>query len=398
MKALAADLQTVGYSGRIMTTAFGTYRVISHAGPATVFEKPGGELVLRFPTPDRGFETLVIRELGERISDNFVPTGLEFRAEVRSSSIEEAVARGASLADGVASFITLVSGVGTPIVRPMLCYEITQGKSEREFRQFFDDVTFLSPSRRFLPHEQLLDRIDRFYKIQEPAVSERIIRAIRWYRWGTGSPDPYDRFVAYWIGLEALNKILQERLRIEDDKTDCPKCGHSWVTTPTVSGIRAFVRQFLEDGGRLYQRMHALRISVMHSNAPLDSLTSEIAELAPKAGNALLAAVFYLLSIDPPWNFPAQILTNAFPFRVVVKAKILSDKIEDAFSNKEDPHFKAEHALVEFSPERLVGGTLKMKVTTRITAVIGSKAKFNVYGWGIQGEGKGELSIDDISR
>jgi hypothetical protein len=382
----------------VMSNQLGIYRVICHAKPATLFEKPGGELVLRFPTPDRGLETVVIRELTQRVSENFVPIGLEFRAEVKAPTIEEAIVKGASLADGVASFITLVTGAGTPTVRPMLCYEITEGKSEREFRQFFDDATFMNPSKRVLPHIDLIDRIDRFYKIPEPAISERTLRAIRWYRWGTSSADPYDRFVAYWIGLEALNKILQDRLKAEDVKTSCPKCGYSWAPFPTVTGIREFVKQFFEDGGSLYERMHALRINIMHSKVPLDTLSSEVAELAPKAGNVLLAAIYHLLSVTWPWNFPSHILTNAFPFRVVVEARIMSEKIEDAFLDQQDPHFKPEHILVEFGHERKTGGKLRMKVTSRLTAVIGAASKFSVYGWGIQGEGKGELSIDDVSR
>jgi hypothetical protein len=381
-----------------MAQKWSTYRVICQAKPATVFSKPGGELVLRFPTPDRGYENVVIREIGEKISENFVPTGLELRAEVQAESIEEGMLRGASLADAVCSFITLVSGAGTPTVRPMLCYEITDGKSEREFRQFLDDVSFLNPSKRVLHPEDLIDRIERTYNIKDPAVSERILRAIRWYRWGTGSTDPYDKFVAYWIGLEALNKVLQDRLKIRDDKTTCQKCGYSWVTTPTVSGIREFVKQFFDEGEQLYKRIHTLRIDLMHSKEALEGLAGEIAELAPTTGNVLVAAISYLVSIDPPWKFPTHTLTNAFPFRVIVKAKLLCEKIEDVFADHQDPHFNVEHALVKFSSERQVGGTTRMTVTTRLTAVIGTKAQFRAYGWGIQGEGKGELSIDDVSK
>jgi hypothetical protein len=381
-----------------MTQTFDTYRVVSYVKPAAVFCKPGGELVLRFPTPDRGYEVVVVRELGEKTRETFVPTGLEFRADVKALSIEEALLRGASLADGVSSFITLVSGVGMPAIQPMLCYEITEGKAEREFRQFWDDVTFLNPSRKVLPHEELLDRIDRFYKIQKPELSERIVRAIRWYRWGTGSTDPYDRFVAYWIGLEALNVDLQDLLKVEDDKATCPNCKYSWVATKTVSGIRTFLTRFFDNGADLYKRMHTLRIDLMHGKTRLSDLAKETAELAPKAGDALLGGILYFLSVSPPWRFPSQILTNAFPFRVLVKAKILSQRIEDAFYDHEDPHFNAQHALVEFVHERQIGEPIKMKVTTNITAVIGPNAQFSVYGWGIQGEGKGDLSIDNVSN
>lgn len=191
---------------------------------------------------------------------------------------------------------------------------------------------------------------------------------------------------------------LQNRLGVEDDKATCPNCKYSWVATKTVSGIREFLKRNFDDGAGLYKRMHSLRIELMHGKARFDQVASETTELAPKTGNALIAAILYLLSIDPPWTFPSHTLTNASPFRVLVKAKILSGKIEDAFYDHEDPHFKAEHALVEFSQERQGGGQTKMKVTTRTTAVIGAKAQFRVYGWGMQGEGKGDLSIDSVSK
>jgi len=353
---------------------------------------------LRFPTPGRGLETVLIKELTEKAGDAMVPVGLEFRAEVQAVSIDEAIVRGVGLADGVVSFITLVTGVGNPKVEPTLCYETTEGKSEREFLQYFDDVMIVNPSRKVVSPELLIDRIDRFYKVSEAAVSERITRAVRWYRWGTGTADPFDRFVAYWIGLESLNKPLQERLGVGDDPTKCPKCGNLWVSTATVSGIREFVARFFPKERRLYQRIHSLRNNVIHSKTPLDSLSTEAAELSPKTGEVLVAAVLYLLTIDPPWDFPKETFTNAFPFRVAVMTKLLCEKIEDAMSGQEDPHFRAEHTLLNFTLDREAGGKIVFSVTSRLTAVIGPKAKFDRnYTWRIYGEGKGNLAIDKVT-
>jgi hypothetical protein len=143
--------------------------------------------------------------------------------------------------------------------------------------------------------------------------------------------------------------------------------------------------------------MHTLRINVMHSKEPFGSMETEIAELAPKAGNVLLAAILYLLSIDPPWEFPSHVLTNALPLRIMVKARIICENIEDALIDHIDPHFEAEHDLLAFTSDRLASGKTTMKITTHLTAVIGPKAKFNVYGWGIEGEGKGDFSIDEVT-
>jgi hypothetical protein len=381
-----------------LSPVFSTYRVISRAKPATAFSRPGGQLILRFPTVDHGLETVTIRELVEKAGSETVPVGLEFRAEVQAGSIDEGIGRGVGLADGVASFITLATGVGMPKVEPVLCYEITQGKSQREFLQYFDDVIVVNPSRKVLAPELLIDRIDRFYKVPDAIVSERIARAVRWYRWGTGTADQFDRFVAYWLGLESLNKPLQERLGVGDDPTKCPECGNEWVPTPTVSGIREFVGRFFAEDKRLYQRMHALRISVMHSKATLDSLSAEVAELTPISGNALLAAILYLISIDPPWDFPTQTITNASPFRIAVVTKLLCEKVEDAMLEQEDPHFRAEHTLLNLSLNREAGGKLVLTVTSRLTAVIGPKAQFDRnYSWRVYGEGKGELAIQNVT-
>ena len=103
-------------------------------------------------------------------------------------------------------------------------------------------------------------------------IAERVARAVRWYRLGTGTTDIFDRFNAYWIGLESLNKPLQEALEVDDDPTTCPHCQQPFISTPTVSGIRHFISRYFADEPKLYKRMRDLRISIMHSKTGLDNL------------------------------------------------------------------------------------------------------------------------------
>jgi hypothetical protein len=148
-----------------------------------------------------------------------------------------------SLADGVASFITMVTGVGIPIPKPMICYEISETSKEHDFMQVFDNIGFNDPSRKRLSPDKLLEKMGAYYKLSDAPASRRITRAIRWYRLGTGTTDVFEKFNAYWIGLEALNPLLQTKLGVDDDKTTCSKCGHEWTPTPTVSGMRVFAHR-----------------------------------------------------------------------------------------------------------------------------------------------------------
>jgi hypothetical protein len=357
--------------------------------------RPNGQLTLNFPTSDRGYETIIVKELLETVNEKTVPMGLELRTEVKSESMNEAFLRGTSLADGLASFITLTTGVGMSVPKTSLCYEITPDKAHREFLQFMDNISFLNVAGKTIPHEQLIETIDRFYKLNDSKKSERIVRAIRWYRWGTSSSDPFDRFVGYWIGLEAVNKPLQEKLGVSDDTTTtCPKCAHKWTAFPTVSGIKNFVLQYFENGEELYSQLHTLRNNLVHSNLPLDALANKINELNNELSRILYAAIHFLLDIQPPWNFPKEIVVNASAPRLAAYGDLECEKVEDAFLDGVDPHLESDHSLVQLNR---VDGKVTMTGTSNLKARIGTKARLNLHGLRVYGEGKGELKINEIS-
>jgi hypothetical protein len=209
---------------------------------------------------------------------------------------------------------------------------------------------------------------------------------------GTGTTDVFEKFNAYWIGLEALNPLLQTKLGADDDKITCGKCGHEWAPTPTVSGIRAFCAQEIDGGVDLYRRIRDLRINLMHSKEELTSLGSEASPLAPLTGNVLLGAVDFLLGTPKPWTSHSEVLTNATPFRLEVDGKLIAEKLEDLFP---DPHFEATHSVAKV--DRTADGKISVTVTSSFTPVFGTGARINVSGMGMFGEGKGELHVQSVS-
>jgi hypothetical protein len=360
------------------------FTVVLQAKPATRMDV--SEIELGFPNADGNIEPVIIRGLNEKVGESVIPVGLEFRVQVYADDIDKAIEKANRLADSVASFVTVVTGVGTPLVKPSLVYEITANKQEREFLQFFDNIPFANSSRKVMAKSDLTTLLRLFTRMADTEVSERIARAIRWYRFGTGTADVFDRFNAYWIGLEALNKPLQDVLQVGDDPVKCPKCGHVWVTMPTVSGIREFLKRHFPDKPDLYKRAHSLRIDIMHSKTSLSRLLNECSEIVLPTGNALLGAIYFLLSAPRPWRSYTKTLTTAAPMRMAIGARLISARIEDAMpEGGGDPHFEDIHLPVQW--HTLSDGRVNMTVTSNLKAVIGEKSKGSAYRIRIYAEG-----------
>ena len=377
-------------SNRVPNQTENAYTIVLHAVPATRIDKP---VEIGFPDSSNRIQPVRVVELLHGEGSSF-PVGLEFRVQTYAGNIDEAVEKASKIADSVASFVTLVTGVGTPVVKPMLAYEITKGKSEREFIQFFDDYPSATISRHLLTKGPLTEAMGRLSKMQDAEVSARVARAIRWYRFGTGTADVFDRFNAYWIGLEALNKPLQDSLGVDDDQVTCPNCHASFVSTPMVSGIREFITRYYVSEPKLYRRMHDLRIDIMHSKKNLDSLLTECTYIAPWAGNVLLGAISMFLGYDQPWRQHTETVTSAIPFRIALPAILISGNIEEASpEGGGDPHFIGKHTFVKSAPRE--DGKYDVTVTSSWTAVIGTKSQVRVSKLRVYGEGRGELKVDD---
>ncbi len=367
-----------------------TYLVILIAKPA-VSLTPGMVLHLSLPLEGGETEYVTLQELKESIDDSSFPVGLKFKAEVTAKSIDEAIGKAQKLSDGIASFVTLVTGIGTPIVKPILCYEITDNKSEREFLQFFDDPPVNALSRKKIPEEKMTYLIKKYYEITNLSLAQRVARAIRWYRFGVGSFDLFDRFSSFWIGLEALNEPLQTRLNVDKDQIKCPKCGFEWTPFPTISGVRKFIDCYVQNGSEVYKRMHSLRISIMHSTEPLTNLQANIKVACEEAGNALLSAVQFLLNIPPPWISHKELLSNAIPFRLALKGMLVSDSLEDLMpENGEDAHFKVTYKV---DTVQEINGKTEVPFKAECKLIAGSRVSAKIFSARIYGEGSVTFSI-----
>ena len=367
------------------------YIVVLSAKPATRLKK--GEVIhLTFERPDGKKNEIVIKNLIERDpAGTDIPIGLLFRVKHYAESLDDAVKKAASLADGVVSFMTLATGVGIPVIREELAYDITQDIEDREFLQFFYDLPLKSPSRRDLPPKFFLELMDRIIKNPDREMVGRMRRAVRWYRMGVLATDVFDKFNCFWIGLECLNPLLQRSFQASDDPVHCPNCGHEWVATPTTSGIRQFIFSAFSSGRRLYRRMKNLRVSVMHGKEELVKVFSEARELASSTGLVLVKAILYLLEIDFPKDLETNTLSNVVPFKAAIEGTLHGSDVDKLGPQNEDPHLELVfHKLAE--SEVSEKGITK-KIVTETIGRLGPGTRISVHGWRVYGE---ELTLGEV--
>jgi len=185
--------------------------------------------------------------------------------------------------------------------------------------------------------------------------------------------DVFDQFNCFWIGLEALNPVLRKKLSIKDDPATCPKCGHKWAATPTVSGIRTFIQRKLEEESRLYRHIHDIRNGIMHSTKDLRELQDLVSRCTPKTAEALFRAVCFLLEFEEWETMTHGAILKEFPTRGELQGVLIGGDPPSLGPEGEDPHFEIDHQLTGSSV--MVNGTVSYQGDTSFKVHLNPEAK-----------------------
>lgn len=336
--------------------------------PAVRLPKNMGTLELNFQEPS-GLKKVLITKIEEESAGTQIQTGLRFRVFLEAENAKNAVNSAKGLADGIVSFMVMLTGRGMDIPREDIAYELTKDVQERDFLQVFYDVPVKLPSRRQLDPQSLISLMDRHMKLQGP-FSEHVTRAIRWYRLGATVTDIFDQFNCFWIGLESLNPILQQKLSVKDDPATCPECGHKWTATPTVSGIRVFIQEKMREGKILYKNIHRLRIDIMHSTKRLWDLQELVSIYTPKTGETLFRAICYLLGFEDWETVTHGPILREFPMRGELQGSLVGGEPSSLGPDGQDPHFELHHEVKELTLRE--DGSTTFKGTTSLKPSLGS--------------------------
>jgi hypothetical protein len=346
--------------------------VILSVKPAVRLPKNLVTLELNFPEPS-GLKKVIVTKIEEEIAGTVIQTGLMFRVFLNAESIKEAVDSAKSLTDGIVSFMTLITGRGMEIPREEIAYELTPIAQERDFVQVFYDVPMKQPSRRQVDPQILINFIDEQSKLEKTLV-EHIARAVRWYRLGAMVSDIFDQFNCFWIGLEALNPLLQQRLSVKDDPMICPMCKHQRIATPTISGIRAFIQDKMKETKNLYRNIRQLRIDIMHSTKELRSLRESVSIYTPKTGEVLFRAICFLLGFENWATIAHGAILREFPMRGELQGLLVGGDSSSLGPDGKDPHFEMHHKVKGSKQEE--SGSISYTVESSLTIHLNANVKF----------------------
>ena len=94
------------------------YLILLSLKPAVRLDPKIDNLMLNFEDPEKP-KKVIISKIEEMISGSRIQSGLTLRVFLSSENLKEAVKEAKSFADGIISFITLITGVG--LARAMVC-------------------------------------------------------------------------------------------------------------------------------------------------------------------------------------------------------------------------------------------------------------------------------------
>ena len=296
-----------------------------------------------------GTKRVYIHRLEEIIVGRVVQTGLVFRVYLASEDIGGAKFKAKGLVDGIVSFMSFATGVGLQIPVEILMYETTPENGEKDFLQVFWNPATIQLSRRMVDPPFLTRVIDNALK-QGPSF-HRIARAINWYRLSMMSSNIFDKFNCFWIGLEALNPLLQEKFDIIDMPKDviCAECGHKWqITDKSIVGIKSLITVKMNDKA-LFVKLRTLRRDLLHSTCELGKVNDDTRQLTPKLGEILFRAVCLLLDF-PDWNtLEYREAFESIPMRLEVEGKITGEFPSTFGLDGNDPYIEGHFPVTEIT-------------------------------------------------
>jgi len=223
-----------------------------------------------------------------------IPQGLRVINDGIYTSLSEAEEEAKNLAMAWAALLCFTMGVKTVFPRPLCLLERLDKKGRYRLRRYFYDVLPVQPSRP-LSIDMVASIRERLSSLVHGEESERVALAMRWYLVGLGESDDAMRFLAYWIGLEAIGDLLHRRLHIAD-RAACPICDHqAGLSHRGRRGGMKHVLSVVSGKPQLFEELDHARDKIFHGLKDLQQLfrviVDNVALLETALGRGILEVI-----------------------------------------------------------------------------------------------------------
>lgn len=235
--------------------------------------------------PHPGFSLHIAGQVKEGYGID-MPTGLRLIVELDAPTLDQAVDVAAQISMTFVGLVCFAAGVryGRPF--PVLALQRLEDSSRYLYRQYFYDAIPVSAGHA-VPLDALEDILVRLSQMPDGKDKDRIALAVRWYTTGIGEGDLVNRFLSYFIALEAIGPPLSAAFHKTGELATCETCGWEGIkgTAPTKAEKqkraphRAGMQHILslaEGDTGLYSRLCSVRNDMFHGLRNLDQLVDAV--------------------------------------------------------------------------------------------------------------------------
>lgn len=312
------------------------YIVILRANASVRIKDTEGVAEVSFRGKNSDYK-LTISDQFQEIQNVKIHSFLQIEFELNHTDIEQAILEAVNFSNFILSLFCFVSSAEVSPAKVHIAYDITSDSTDREHVQYVYLDTIPISNKRNIKYENFDMIFNSFLKHHR---SDRIGRAIIWYRKSLKETDDVGKFSALWIGFEALNPLLASKLDSQKDKYRCISCGHETNKNSAI-GIKDFIMRDLEEGDTIYKDLSTMRNSIVHSSKNLVDINNDAKNLLPKFYKVFKEAVLFLLDInyrlDEDWF--VNDLTSTPNFYIKHKCIIHQKDLIKLKINNLHPHF-----------------------------------------------------------
>ncbi len=155
----------------------------------------------------------------ERVDDLSFHYGLDVIVEVEAKNDEEAISISMAYSEVTINMMTFTS---LAICHPPKLINSIKFEYELNKSQFRENIYPLDLSEMIIELSPLdkekFNQVYEAYNRCEPQFKERVIRATSWLRKGMAERHTMDKFISFWIGIEAVKNILRKKLKKTNDE------------------------------------------------------------------------------------------------------------------------------------------------------------------------------------
>lgn len=316
---------------------------------------------------------ILVKGIEEEMNGTKHLVGVQFRSSLEADTIDIATSVSKNDFEFLASIISFVTGVSAAPVLPYVIHSNDDNVHTHSFKQFIPlrapiwGIGDVEPS-------DIMKIISGYNKLQDPAVSKRIVSSLKFYRRAQSTQDPIERFLLLWISIEYMDYIFVKRMDTPPQRL-CSKCGavlecgkcRRKAEVPTTAGLKEFAKRVGSQTETNIEKSIDLRNRLVHRETDMARAMIEADSLNQFLKEFYISIIRELLALDAELVISSKFVHTVESLLVVSATIKLKEKGKLSGDENRIPHYELRDEIMDSIIRD--GGTLTEKHEVQLDAV-----------------------------